>query len=69
MLLVSPASALFGLGRKKKREEEERAKAQAEAVKVDPVDAVNMGMENLMKTMSDPNTMKETMKMMQDPGT
>ena len=75
-LLVSPVTALFGLGRKKKREEEAKAKEAAAAAAaataptstIDPIDAVNVGMDNLMKTMADPDTLKQTMEMMQDPG-
>ena len=38
------------------------------AAAIDPSAAVNMGMETMMKQMSDPNTLKQTMEMMQDPG-
>ena len=62
LILAAPVSALFGLGRKKKAKEEEKA------AQVDPADAINVGMENLMKTMADPDALKQTMEMMQDPG-
>ena len=62
--IIPSTEALFGLGRKKKdkRKEEEAAKA------IDPTEAVNMGMETMMKQMSDPETLQQTLKMMQDPG-
>ena len=62
--IIPSTEALFGLGRKKKdkKKEEEAAKA------IDPTEAVNMGMETMMKQMSDPETLQQTLKMMQDPG-
>ena len=65
MALIAPVEALFGLGRKKKDKKEEEKNA---AAAIDPSAAVNMGMETMMKQMSDPNTLKQTMEMMQDPG-
>jgi hypothetical protein len=62
--LMPSVEALFGLGRKKKdkKKEEEAAKA------IDPAEAVTMGMETMMKQMSDPETLQQTMAMMKDPG-
>ena len=62
--IIPSTEALFGLGRKKKdkKKEEEAAKA------LDPTEAVNMGMEAMMKQMSDPETLQQTLQMMQDPG-
>ena len=63
LALVVPSDALFGLGRKKKDKE----KAEA-AEEIKPAEAVGMGMEAIMKQMSDPETLKQTMEMLQDPG-